>query len=154
MREGRDHVGRRWAAVALLASLSCQLGCASLFKVKGPGARGSARERSDCTASYTAPVIDTVAGALPAALLVGLLAANSSDPEGRKNRGPAVAGAAVFTALAAASATYGYVQVHRCREARGDQALRLALPFASLDRPARPRLSRPSPDPATAPSRE
>jgi hypothetical protein len=109
----------RWMVWVLIASLS---GCSFAF-VNGPPPHHEQIPAFDCTESRVAPVLDTVFAALQ--VLNFALAAGSTDQQWSDDfngnppisRGAAVPLYAVLTAVATASAVYGYSKTGSCREA-------------------------------------
>jgi hypothetical protein len=93
-------------------------GCSFLL-VKGPSTIPQPVHLSDCTASYAPPVVDTVlVGTVGLGVAWGAAQGGPAltGPNDFAHLAPAVAlGAAVATV--AASAIYGYLDVHDCRAA-------------------------------------
>jgi hypothetical protein len=129
--------GRRWPVVALLVgAFTSSLGCASLVTVKGPPAGDQSLAQIDCTAGYTAPIIDTVAGGLSAtvAALSAAARASTADPGSRQDLRLPLVSFSVYAAVAAVSATYGYLKVNSCRKAKEQ----LMVTSGLVPLPARP----------------
>jgi hypothetical protein len=132
----------RWvlsrSLLACLAGLSC--GCSVTFMSTAPSdaARGQARPHVDCTASYAAPVIDTV---LATYQLVGVgYAATLDDSEYEDypiTRQTDMAIGAGFAALFAGSAVYGYVSAAHCRRVKRGPPSDGYLPGVSNQQPSR-----------------
>jgi hypothetical protein len=112
-------------ALALLAGSAS--GCSLAF-VEGPPRDHASRHYFDCTSSFLAPTGDAVVGGL---MLIGML----SDGASAQESNGVVEGTIAVTA-ALASATYGYVQATRCRDAKGALAERLLEPPYLPFRPA------------------
>jgi hypothetical protein len=110
--------------VLLVALLAVCQGCASLLTVKGPPSGHEQLPFVDCSARYTAPVVDTaLATFFGGVALVALLnrPAEEKDPQTARL---IMTTLALWTAVGAGSAAYGYWKVGSCREARDALARR------------------------------
>lgn len=111
---------RRRLAIGGLALGLCS-GCSATFMTPPPAdaARGHARPELGCTASYLAPIVDTV---LASYQLVGVGYAATLDDSRYESypisRKADMAVGAGFAAVFAGSAVYGYVSAARCRRAK------------------------------------
>ena len=116
----------RMMIIGALAASSAS-GCSLAF-VEGPPRDHASRHYFDCTSSFLAPTGDAVIGGL---MLIGMLGdgANAQESNG------VVEGTIAVTA-ALASATYGFVQAARCRDAKSALAERLLEPPYLPFRPA------------------
>lgn len=134
------------AATVLLATSAC-----SLALTRSP-ARDAAPPA--CRTSWAWPVVDAVLAVAFAVPAIGAVATETepgSDAEAAKPY--YVAGGAILTALAATSATLGYVRVARCRGARERHELARVAPRSPTVVPRRapaPAVAQPLP-PSVAP---
>ena len=113
----------RLAAVAV--ALTALSGCSLLF-VEGPPRDHASRHFFDCTSSMVVPGMDA---ALTGALALSVLGVSSDQTH---TTGDIVTQSALVVG-ALASATYGYMKVSRCREAKDDLAERLInMPYLGV----------------------
>jgi hypothetical protein len=133
-------------AIALTAVSGC-----SLIFVEGPPRDHASRHFFDCTTSMLAPGIDAVLTGATALALLGVASDQTHD-----SRDIVMQSALVVGALA--SATHGYLQVSKCRQAKNDLGERLLnMPYlgvppwdASRAPPLPPGASRGTPPPPPA----
>ena len=114
---------RRLAAGAI--ALTAVSGCSLLF-VEGPPHDHASRHFFDCTTSLLAPGIDAT---LTGALALSVLGVESDQSH---TTGDIVMQSALVVG-AMASATYGYLQVSKCRQAKDDLGERLInMPYLGV----------------------
>jgi hypothetical protein len=109
----RRQAGLAVGAIALTALSGC-----SLAFVDAPPRDHASRHFFDCTTSMLAPGIDASLAGILALGMVGEASRESHDTTTVVDSSLAIAGAV-------ASATYGYLRVSRCREAKDALAARL-----------------------------
>jgi hypothetical protein len=93
-------------------------GCSVLFVNRTPVDGYKPNERQDCTSSIRAPLVDTAAGLLLSTASVAAFASRRHVEDASVQ--PNVVGGMVLSVPAAiyvASAAYGYIVTHECREA-------------------------------------
>ena len=130
------------AGAVALAALS---GCSLLF-VEGPPRDHASRHFFDCTSSMVVPGMDA---ALTGALALSVLGVSSDQTH---TTGDIVTQSALVVG-ALASATYGYLKVSRCREAKDDLAERLInMPYLGVPPGARGGPAPAATSPANAPA--
>jgi hypothetical protein len=123
----RRRAGLAAAAIALTAVSGC-----SLVFVDAPPRDHASRHFFDCTTSMLAPGLDATMAGIMALGVVGAMSDGSHDSAS------AVDGALV-AAGALASATYGYLRVSRCRDAKEKLSERLLdMPYLGLPPPGLP----------------
>jgi len=109
----RRRAGRAAGAIALTAVSGC-----SLAFVDAPPRDHASRHFFDCTTSMLAPGLDASLAALMALGVAGTVSDGSHDSS-------QVLDGTVLAAGALASATYGYLRVSRCRDAKEKLSERL-----------------------------
>jgi hypothetical protein len=115
----------RAGAVGVLASLALGAPACSFIFVEPLPAHHHAGDRTECTTSLTAPIVDSAFG-------LGYLgtAAYIGTRDNISNKAPAVALALVDAAVTVSSAIYGYIETGECRAAK--EAAETALPIRGL----------------------
>jgi len=117
----RRRAGGAAAAIALTAVSGC-----SLAFVEGPPKDHASRHFFDCTSSLLAPGLDATMAGIMALGTVGALSDGSNDKS-------QVVDGTVLAAAALASATYGYIRVSRCRDAKDALSERLLdMPYLGV----------------------
>ena len=123
----RRQAGLAACAIALTAGSGC-----SLAFVEGPPPDHASRHFFDCTSSMLAPGLDATMAGIMALGVVGAMSDGSHDSTS------AVDGTLV-AAGALASATYGYLRVSRCRDAKEKLSERLLdMPYLGVPPPGLP----------------
>jgi hypothetical protein len=142
----RRRAGLAAGAIALTAVSGC-----SLAFVDAPPRDHASRHFFDCTSSMLAPGLDATLAGIMALGVAGAMSDGSHDSQ-------SVVDGTVLAAGALASATYGYLRVSRCREAKDALSERLLdMPYLGVPPPAVPGAPQPlagapgsAPAPATA----
>ena len=142
----RRRAGLAAGAIALTAVSGC-----SLAFVDAPPRDHASRHFFDCTSSMLAPGLDATLAGIMALGVAGAMSDGSHDSQ-------SVVDGTVLAAGALASATYGYLRVSRCREAKDALSERLLdTPYLGVPPPAVPGVPQPlagapgsAPAPATA----
>lgn len=121
---------RRRASLTVGAIALAGLSGCSLAFVEGPPSNHASRRFFDCSSSMLAPGLDA---AFAATMALGTLGATS---DGSHDSSPVAFSSALLVG-ALASATYGYVQVSHCRDAKEALAARLIdAPYLGISPPA------------------
>jgi len=123
----RRQAGLAVAAIALTAGAGC-----SLAFVEGPPKDHASRHFFDCTSSLLAPGLDATMAGIMALGTIGAVSDGSHD-------NTTVVDGTLLAAAALASATYGYIRVSRCREAKDALGERLIdMPYLGVPPPGAP----------------
>lgn len=109
----RSALRRPLAAVLITGTLLTQTGCSLLFTTPPPQNYQELNSFT-CTESEAAPILDVVSAGLN--LMSAVLIAQ--DKEAYEDADRAIAVSLVWTAVTAGSATYGFNNAKKCREAR------------------------------------
>ena len=141
----RRRAGLAAGAIALTAVSGC-----SLAFVDAPPRDHASRHFFDCTSSMLAPGLDATFAGIMALGVAGAMADGSHDST-------SVVDGTVIAAGALASATYGFIRVSRCREAKDKLSERLLdMPYPGVPPPGAPQPfagagSAPAPPPGAPP---
>jgi hypothetical protein len=129
---------RRGGLAAGAIALAAFSGCSLAF-VDAPPRDHASRHFFDCTTSMLAPGLDATMAGIMALGVVGAMS------DGSRDSASAVDGT-LLAAGALASATYGYLRVSRCRDAKEKLSERLLdMPYLGMAPPGLPGASQPLP---------